>query len=71
MIKGRGASAPRFLFSVELIGDTGKIGAGEENLSRERFSSPAPNPTPSTPKIFDWWGGCVQGVPLYGGERKP
>ena len=71
MIKGRGASAPRFLFGAELIGYTGKIGEGEENLSRERFSALSPNPTPSTPKIFDWWGGCAQGVPLYGGERKP
>ncbi|WP_418433172.1 hypothetical protein, partial [Bilophila wadsworthia] len=42
-IKGRGASAPRFLFGVELIGYTGKIGEGEENLSLERFSSPENN----------------------------
>ena len=29
------------------------MGEGEENLSEERFSSPSPNPTPSTPKTFD------------------
>ena len=50
MIKGRGASAPRFLFSVELIGDTGKIGAGEENLSLERFPLPSPNKVPYIPQ---------------------
>ena len=36
-----------------VFGYTGKIGEGEENLSEDRFSSPSPIPTPSTPKTFD------------------
>ena len=36
------------------------------NLSRERFPFPPPNLPLSPPKTFGWWGGCAEGVPLYG-----
>ena len=40
----------------------GRRAVGEFPPSSERFSFPSPNPTPSSPKTFDWWGGCAAGV---------
>ena len=45
-----------------------KIGAGEGNLSKERFPSPSPNLPPSSPKTFDL---IESPLPVFPVKTKP
>ena len=42
-----------------------RLGRGRRTFLEKGFSSPSPNPTPSSPKTFDWWGGGAEGVPVF------
>ena len=42
-------------------------GKGGGTLLKKGFLLPSPNPSPSPPKTFNWWGGNAEGVLLcYG-----
>ena len=40
----------------------GEVWWGEGKLSGESFPSLSPNPSPSSSKTFNWWGGRAKGV---------
>jgi len=63
----RAASPP-----VESLGKMRGGGPGEGR--RKPFSIKVPSPLPHTPsshppKIFDWWGGCAEGVRSDGKKK--